>query len=420
MRTRTQTSDIVIPASYYLYGGCDTGPTGFNTGTSVTDVPGHRYATPRLVLQSDVDQIADETPRMQRYGSCLHTRTRTYLYGQGAEEFLPKYANNESWNLISTAYVWRKYTMLAAIAGTPEKLNGWLNPVVNLKPVDWHGMSFEALQTMWPSVSQGLQIGNDLLELRQIAKLARPFSWGKSGLVPERYQAAANAHLWWNFGARPLLTTLDQLTRLLKELKKSIARLKSYGSRPQTRHYNRVLDLGTLPLPVETLHYNDYSASPLYYVRDVIWTSQPRYHASMRYTVDVSHLDTIEGERRALLDALGVRNAAALVYNAVPFSFVVDWFVNVGTWAESLMPKLIPIVVQDFCHSAKYEYRSRVTAVRRGTVKLSNELCYRDTRRYERRREAPASYWRPLLQPISDLPIYTAAALLTQFAAKVR
>lgn len=59
---------------------------------------------------------------------------------------------------------------------------------------------------------------------------------------------------------------------------------------------------------------------------------------SMTHTVRVSVTGsvTITDPLLAILDELGLANPAKIVWNAIPFSFVVDWFINIGALADQV------------------------------------------------------------------------------------
>lgn len=59
---------------------------------------------------------------------------------------------------------------------------------------------------------------------------------------------------------------------------------------------------------------------------------------SLTHTVRVSVTGsvTITDPLLAILDELGLANPAKIVWNAIPFSFVVDWFINIGALADQV------------------------------------------------------------------------------------
>jgi hypothetical protein len=67
------------------------------------------------------------------------------------------------------------------------------------------------------------------------------------------------------------------------------------------------------------------------------------------------------GQIDSLVYSLGVTKIASVIWEAIPYSFVVDWFVSVGDFIESLEESIfdpLPIVIHDFSHSLKYEYKT--------------------------------------------------------------
>ena len=58
---------------------------------------------------------------------------------------------------------------------------------------------------------------------------------------------------------------------------------------------------------------------------------------------------------KALLDVLGVKRDPSIIWNAIPFSFVVDWFVDVSSFlnAFSVDNLRFRVKILDFCSSVK-------------------------------------------------------------------
>jgi hypothetical protein len=55
------------------------------------------------------------------------------------------------------------------------------------------------------------------------------------------------------------------------------------------------------------------------------------------------------------LDLLGLNLDPAIIWNAIPYSFVVDWFVNVGDYLHSLRIDAykVELLMSDYCHSVR-------------------------------------------------------------------
>lgn len=77
------------------------------------------------------------------------------------------------------------------------------------------------------------------------------------------------------------------------------------------------------------LYEGNVSSNPTY---NVVWG---QWQKTMSYRV-------IFSEQLGIYDSLGLTNPALVIWEKVPFSFVFDWFVPVGTWLDCLgvLPKL--------------------------------------------------------------------------------
>jgi len=134
------------------------------------------------------------------------------------------------------------------------------------------------------------------------------------------------------------------------------------------------------------------SSSPYYAYdirRTVEWETVPVYHATMRFKYALPDMSLIDNQIKAILDALGARWNPAIVWNAIPLSFLVDWIVGVGEFLEGLsVDNLeIPVVIEDFCHSVKYSTHATVDNIDYG-VRLGVSRYIHTY--YERRQAIPA------------------------------
>jgi hypothetical protein len=113
----------------------------------------------------------------------------------------------------------------------------------------------------------------------------------------------------------------------------------------------------------------------------------------MLFTYDATALRGLLGKINGVLYALGVTRIASVIWEAIPFSFVVDWFVRVGDLIESVEDQLIdplPIVIHDFSASLKYEYRTSIEL--NWADKVITDLAHRSQTYYERRRNSPSCW----------------------------
>jgi hypothetical protein len=299
----------------------------------------------------------------------------------------------------------------------------WLSPSVTVRSSDFDNLSFEALEAMRPSFSDA-SFFNDVLELNQIAELINPLgvhrSKGKTLKdfdVPlsERVRHLTSMDLWYQFGIKPMVQSGGEILRLLRGLPEAIRKLRANNNKVITRHFSRRMD--NVDLPSDALVYNSGGIKVNRYTR---WITAPIYHASIRYTYDLSMFSDYELQLRAWSQAFGLDRPLRIAWNAIPMSFVVDWFVDIGRWLGSLTSgDLIPIVVQDFCHSTKFEHNT--TAIIEypfgtGAVKpvVTQSVGNRSVLSYDRRRGLPCSTSRLRFNMPSVPQVFTLGALALQ------
>lgn len=386
MRSRTITVDTDIPT-----GNFSSKQYWVPTGAFVRETNDVSPLVPAYVTSTD--SIVDQTPQMKSYGACLHSVEHWKPNFSGVTiaytHFPDKYVNE------SSGGYWF-YNRCRPYFGT------WLTPLVVVRPPDWDELSYDAMERMRPSFSKA-SFFNDLLELRQIADLINPLGVKKGFLkrVRERgqsaitrldeLQAGANMHLWYQFGIKPAVESAQEVYRLIRELPEIIRKLRQQESKVVTRHYS--CGMMNVDLPADATVYDSGGTSV---TREARWIVAPTYHATVRYKLDISSLSDLELKVRAWGQALGLDRPLSVVWNAIPLSFVVDWFVDIGKWLGSLTPSnsVIPIVVLDFCQSAKFEYV--VSAVCHENVPFSSDkvsvfVGSRTVRTYDRRHSPPAT-----------------------------
>lgn len=102
----------------------------------------------------------------------------------------------------------------------------------------------------------------------------------------------------------------------------------------------------------------------------------------------------------AYFDALGLQLNPAILWDLVPFSFVVDWFVNVGDMLENLGKRNLEpsVTVLDCCYSVKEKTQTLYTFESRqvfgGIEEDAGSLAFRTRKTvYRRQRFCPRASW---------------------------
>jgi hypothetical protein len=216
---------------------------------------------------------------------------------------------------------------------------------------------------------------------------------GTIGYIRKLASAAATANLAWQFAVRPTVDDAKKIMSLIETYSKRLTQLIEQAKKRQVRHYARPVDNAlVLPTSVTSGLPGLYASTVHELARKSEWVFRPKYRASMLFTYDASALEGQLGKLRGLLHAFGVVRVASIIWEAIPFSFVVDWFVNVGDLIGNIEDQLLdplPIVIHDFSHSLKYGYRTKFTW-RWNNVRTDIAIQTREF--YERRRDTP-SLW---------------------------
>jgi hypothetical protein len=410
MRTRNRTLTTTVPDGMYW----------------VDDI--NNPSNPNYPIQQDtgpqtdwtrIESMTDEKPGMARYGSVDHLvnevryfpidMTYDYWYLDtpvpnplGGN---PRPLYRRKWQ---GAGMWRMY--LGSAPG-----NTWGNPTISVPSTyDWSTYSYNAVKAMKPTLNKsGLLLLNFISELKEgcYRKGARSQNRGQmlpkgaSGYAMGLLRAASRFNLWWQFALKPTLSDVKEIIDRINNLEKNIQRIIREANKIQTRHYTcPIPDRITLPADIVRANVAFSVDQPGWGMREETrWSTEPRYHAVMRFNYDCSAVQGLLGKLRAQLDAYGIDRLISSLWEAIPYSFVVDWFINVGDLLESLESHLkgdlFPVRILDFAHSVKYKYTTRLihNQGQLGTshLKVSDILLMeRSVTRYIRRREAPCLYAR--------------------------
>lgn len=159
---------------------------------------------------------------------------------------------------------------------------------------------------------------------RRMLKSAKR-GYGKTARSVTR--ANADAWLEYRYGWKPLLLDINQAAKNAMSFRdrlyprRLVVRASEKGSRNQTISFSDAV----VATPVPT----GWKASG-----SVTYNENVEAHAGIMY--EVSNRTT--SEQISADYRLGVDSLAQTAWEVIPFSFVVDWFANVGGWLEAIVP----------------------------------------------------------------------------------
>lgn len=226
-------------------------------------------------------------------------------------------------------------------------------PVSSWAPVDWDFLSrpsrlasvlsdvpafavrhhslaaFERFETQFP---QEISLPNFFWELREIGSLGSLIR-DHAGTWMQRLRAAPGDLLNWEFGWKPFASDLIKLGNLTKIIEMRLEALKkTFGKVTRLGYYAKdwydYPDLYDLVFP--TISWQGLQTE----LRVTKIVSEFRvgalhYHA-------IPYLNSVIGRLRAFYGALGLGNPLKVFWEAIPYSFVVDWFLDVGSALSTL------------------------------------------------------------------------------------
>lgn len=322
-----------------------------------------------------------------------------------------------------------------------------------LSSVQWNALRAEALSTMLPSFSGDLSIANAILELKDFRDIGnRIYERGtrnmrnisRSNGSPPRtnleddvnqlrrgnpVKGASGLYLQYMFGWRPFINDVVELYRICSTIDERIRELVRRANSPQQRYYGRWIEGSSTSYTVLTSGEDGplggFSGDFIPRVKwEVVCPASfgIRFHATMRYRYPVPpELTQAGGRAKALLDALGINGNWSMLWNAIPYSFIFDWFVKVNRFLSRLRVDNIPIKteISDFCASAKVIKSFQFVLTDRNQL-ANGTYVYGGKRvtdfvkatRYERKKGIPDLYSSILLSGLNPTEFSLAGALV--------
>lgn len=207
-------------------------------------------------------------------------------------------------------------TMAGSLTGN-DTCSGWL------PAGEAGGFTRQAFNRVLDQIPESVSIANFLLELKDLRNLLpRLNGW----------QTWSDLFLTWQFGVSPLMRDIRSMLRLMADVRLRLEHLKKINHRTVTISHNRkfvLVDTDSKPPPPNAgpsfpAHPN---GNPWVRYHEVV----ARINIRASYDLNLGGADDL---LQAACSALGLMNPAKIVWNAIPFSFVVDWFVNIGNFLD--------------------------------------------------------------------------------------
>ena len=210
---------------------------------------------------------------------------------------------------------------------------------------DMDAFNARAYEAMLPSLEADVSLTNFLLELadlKQLLRLFRPSS--------DLSKKISEGHLTWNFGIKPLISDVAEIYNSLSNYEKRLRDFLDRRGKPQKRYYSESTDEGDDTIAWSMSTYGQMSGYRLKY--------KLRKTATMSYTYQTQDIVSRLDKLQALRGMLGLKLTPSVIWEAIPYSFLVDYVINVQQWLRSLENDVIEPTVEitDYSISTKLSF----------------------------------------------------------------
>jgi hypothetical protein len=181
--------------------------------------------------------------------------------------------------------------------------------------------AFNAFSTQFP---QSISLGEFLLGLGELKALLPSFS----GSI---LKDLSDLYLKKKFGWDNLVSDLKAFDSMLSRVRKRLKWLRdSYGRPTRLGFYRR----DVLPYAYSELDHNVRGSA--FWIQTRLVAQRTDFRAGAWLTHYLEHLDDAIGWIRALAGDLGLNNPVKAVWESLPYSFVLDWFLGISNHLDRL------------------------------------------------------------------------------------
>jgi len=187
-------------------------------------------------------------------------------------------------------------------------------------------LELDDIPRMWDSVTGLAATGaRNIRRLQSGIASGRKPNWGE--MVEDLTKQIADKYLGYQFGFKPLMADLDSTLKVSSGLDKRMGFLKKTKGKVTTIRHSKTTHL--IPNPSWTSPWGNF---------DIKWTPESGYatHVTGAYLYhELEGLDDARSYGKALAHRLGFNRFGSVLWDAIPFSFLIDYVSNVGDLAQA-------------------------------------------------------------------------------------
>jgi len=231
-------------------------------------------------------------------------------------------------------------------------------------PADLNNLKAHSMRVMLPIIKEELSLINSIYELKDFKHMARTLSnvkfWqDKFNLITKNkamiallarknkaltlgflLRQASNNYLQWSFAIAPLISDIRSIYTALKRTERRLNDFITRSGRVQSKHFRFVWtetpDLFEVDEPNMGGFHWFYQLDPYVLFRSnrTVRNEPTIFHAQVQYNYNYTEYQIAHARLLGMLDSLGVNLNPAIIWNAIPWTFIVDWVFGVSRWLE--------------------------------------------------------------------------------------
>jgi len=245
-------------------------------------------------------------------------------------------------------------------------------------PPNLQDFSERAIAAMLPGIKPDMSFINFLIELkdvkslihtvRRLKELQKALKFflqrkklgikGNPSLKRIARAAAADDYLQKEFNIQPFLRDVAQLYGPLQSLVFKISEILKREGLDQHRHFSVPLgDPYTDTSDSVFLAALDNNIDGQIEARRTVSYNEAKFHATLSYDFSLTELERKSAYARGLLDKFGVNFNPVIIWNAIPWTFVVDWILGVNQFLSNFSVRNIEprCNIHTYCYSAQID-----------------------------------------------------------------
>jgi len=227
------------------------------------------------------------------------------------------------------------------------------------------------------------KIGQSLSNLEKLLKGEAKYLFANGGRASRKtlksiVNAGADVYLQNSFNIQPLLQDITNVVFSVDRVEKKLKQLLAQANQPVRTHWGCELDgfKSNSSTRVTTGRPSD-SDTNVSLTRDVAY-SVARFQATLEYSYAMPEGSYAELRTRGIIDYNGLVLSPQVIWNAIPWSFVVDWVVGVGPWLSQFTGRQLDIVthISKGGWSVKIDREIKLSSSLTGQVAMLHEVSY--------------------------------------------